>query len=220
MSKLKAVFFDLDGTLKLYRDPYHFIHSRLGWGEKTQQFAEMYKRGEIDSDDWIRRDVELWRGLRRDFLTDLVREIPYVPGARDLAMELRHKGILSVLVSTGPQFHADLVKAELHLDYALANEVVFDSDTATGEVVIRVHEADKASIVAQVMREEGISRDECLAVGDGEADIGMFATCQFGVAVQPASEQVRRAARVVLEEPNLSGLLAGVYRLVPAWQDV
>jgi len=219
MSKLRAVFFDLDGTLKLNRDPYHFVHQRLGWGEKTQQFADMYRRGQINSDEWIRRDVELWRGLHRDMLAALVGEIPYTPGAKQAIAELKRRGILTIVVSTGPQVHADLVKAELYLDRAIANEVVFQADVATGEVVIHVHEADKASIVAEVLAQENISRDECLAVGDGEADIGMFAMCRLGVAVQPVSEQVRRAAQIVLEEPNLGGLLTEVYRVVPEWQN-
>ena len=183
MSNLRAVFFDLDGTLKLCRDPYHFIHQRLGWGEKTQEFTAMYRLGQIDSDEWIRRDVALWRGLHRDFLTDLVRQIPYTPGAREAISELKRRGILTALVSTGLQFHADLVKADLLLDYAIANEVVFDGDIATGE-----------------------------------ADIGMFAMCRIGVAVQPASELVRCAAQIVLEEPNLARLLATVSQFVPEWQ--
>ncbi len=218
MSNLRAVFFDLDGTLKLCRDPYHFIHQRLGWGEKTQEFTAMYRLGQIDSDEWIRRDVALWRGLHRDFLTDLVRQIPYTPGAREAISELKRRGILTALVSTGLQFHADLVKADLLLDYAIANEVVFDGDIATGEAVIHVHEANKASIVSDLMEKENISKDECLAVGDGEADIGMFAMCRIGVAVQPASELVRCAAQIVLEEPNLARLLATVSQFVPEWQ--
>jgi phosphoserine phosphatase len=220
MSKLRAAFFDLDGTLKLDRDPYRFIHRSLGWGEKTQQFAEMYKRGEIDSDEWIRRDVRLWRGLRRDFLAALVGQIPYTPGARQVVAELKRIGALVVVVSTGPQFHADLVKAELDLDCAIANEVVFEAGVATGEVIIYVHEADKAGIVADLLAKRGISRDECLAVGDGEADVGMFAVCRLGVAVQPVSERVRRSAQIVLDRPDLSRLLAAVYRLVPEWQSV
>jgi len=218
MSNLRAAFFDLDGTLKLHRDPYLFIHQRLGWGEKTQQFAAMYGLGQIDSDEWIRRDVALWRGLHRDFLTDLVRQIPYTPGAKDAIEELKRRGVLIAVVSTGLQIHANLIKADLQLDYAIANEVVFDGDIATGEVIIHVHEADKASIVRDLMEKKDISRDECLAIGDGEADVGMFAMCRIGIAIQPVSERVRRAAQIVLEEPDLGRLLATVCKLVPEWQ--
>lgn len=220
MSKLRAAFFDLDGTLKLERDPYQVIHRSLGWGEKTQQFAEMYRRGEIDSDEWIRRDVRLWRGLRRDFLTALVAQIPYTPGAGQVVTELKRAGALVVVVSTGPQFHADRVKEELSLDCAIANEVVFETDVATGEVIINVREADKASIVTDLLKKTGISGDECLAVGDGEADVGMFEVCRLGVAVQPFSERVRRSAQIVLDRPDLSQLLTEVYELIPEWQGV
>jgi phosphoserine phosphatase len=216
---LKAVFFDLDGTLKLYRDPYQYIHAHLGFGEQTRQLFEMYQRGEIDSDEWIRRDVAVWRGLSRSQLVEWLGRIPYTPGAKELARTLRARGVITAVISTGLQLHADMVKADLQLDYAMANQVVFENDLATGEVIIRVHESEKASIVQKIMGQENVLRDECLAVGDGESDIGMFKICRIGVAVRPMSERVRQSAHIVLEEARLDGLLLAVWGLVPEWQN-
>ena len=217
---LRAVFFDLDGTLKINRDPYHFIHKRVGFPEKTQQFAAMFKSGEIDSDEWIRRDVALWRGLRRSLIVDLVRQIPYTPGAKATVRELKSRRATIAIVSTGLQVHADVVKTELGLDYAIANEVVFEGEIATGEAIIHVHEADKASIVSHIMDIEKLSQDECLAVGDGESDIGMFAACRIGVAIRPMSKRVRQAADIVFENTDLGDLLPAACALVPEWRTV
>ena len=214
---LRAVFFDLDGTLKLYRDPYHYIHKHLGFPDKTRQFAAMFKRGEIDSDEWIRRDVALWRGLHRSRMVDIVRQIPYTPEAKETVRELKTRGLTIAIVSTGLQIHADVVKAELGLDYAIANEVVFEGEMATGEAIIHVHEADKARVVSHIMDIENVSPDECLAVGDGESDIGMFETCRIGVAIHPMSDRVRRAADIVFENTYLGNLLPAACALVPEW---
>jgi len=217
---LRAVFFDLDGTLKLYRDPYYYIHKHLGFPEKTQQFAALFKRGEIDSDEWIRRDVALWRGLQRSLMIDLIRQIPYAPGTEETVRELKSRGLTTAIVSTGLQIHADMVKTELGLDYATANEVIFEKGMATGEAIIHVHEADKAGIVSHIMEMENLSPDECLAVGDGESDIGMFAACRIGVAIHPMSERVRQAADIVFENTHLGGLLPAACALVPEWKYV
>lgn len=215
---LKLVFFDLDGTLKLCPDPYQHIHRHLGFPEVTRCFAAMFERGEIDSDEWIRRAVAMWQGLYRGQILDLVRQIPYAPGARETVGYLKTRGITTAVVSTGLQCHADIVRAELGLDYAVANEVVFEGGTATGEVTIRVHETGKASVVSDIMEIEEVSPDECLAVGDGEADIGMFETCRIGIAVRPASDKVRRAAHFVLEDEHLGNLVPAARALVPEWQ--
>lgn len=214
---LKLVFFDLDGTLKLCPDPYQHIHEHLGLPEVARDFAAMFERSEIDSDEWIRRDVALWRGQNRSEMLDLVRQIPYTPGARETVRRLKTRGIRIAVVSTGLQIHADTVKAELGLDHAVANQIVFDGDAATGEVVIQVHEEDKASVVSDIMEIEGVSPHECLAVGDGEADIGMFETCRVGIAIRPASDEVRRAADSVLEDGHLGNLIPAARALVPEW---
>ena len=217
---LRAVFFDLDGTLKINRDPYHFIHKHVGFPEKTQQFAALFESGEIDSDEWIRRDVALWRGLRRSLIVDLVRQIRYAPGARETVRELKSRGLTIAIVSTGIQIHADVVKTELGLDYAIANEVIFEGEMATGEAIIHVHEAEKASIVSHIMNIDNLSPDECLAVGDGESDIGMFAACRIGVAIRPMSNRVRQAADIVFETTHLGDLRPVACALVPEWRTV
>ena len=106
------------------------------------------------------------------------------------------------------------------MDYAIANEVVFEGELATGEAIIHIHEADKASVVRHIMDIENVSPDECLAVGDGESDIGMFETCRIGVAIHPMSERVRRAADIVFEDTHLGNLLPAACALVPEWKNV
>ena len=150
-------------------------------------------------------------------MVDIVRQIPYTPEAKETVRELNTRGVTIAIVSTGLQIHADVVKAELGLDYAIANEVVFEGEMATGEAIIHVHEADKARVVSHIMDIENVSPDECLAVGDGESDIGMFETCRIGVAIHPMSDRVRRAADIVFENTYLGNLLPAACALVPEW---
>jgi phosphoserine phosphatase len=212
---LKAAFFDLDGTLKLERDPYVFIHRRLGLQEAASALPILYQKGEIDSDEWIRRDVALWKGVHRNRLVELLREIPYLPGAAGLVRALQMRGVVTAAVSSGLQIHADMVRADLGLDYALANELKFDHrGICRGEVLIRVHETAKADVVRDIMRREGLPPDACVAIGDGEADVGMFELCRVGIAVQPVSSHVRAAADIVVEQADLTGVLDALDRYV------
>jgi phosphoserine phosphatase len=214
---LRAVFFDVDGTLKLAPDPYPDLHDRHGLGAIARTLPGLYARGEIDSDEWMRRDSALWRGVRRSQLSEWLREGPYAPGAAEAVRWLRTHGVAVIAVSSGLQLHAEQVRDDLGLDEVRANDLQFADGTCTGEIVIRVHEAGKGDVVREIMAGRGLRAEECLAVGDNDADVGMFQCCRLGVAVRPLTAHVRAAAGLVIEEADLTGLVPAVERLFPDW---
>jgi phosphoserine phosphatase len=214
---LRAAFFDVDGTLKLAPDPYPDLHDRHGSGVIARTHPGMYARGEIDSDEWMRRDSALWRGVPRLQLVEWLREGPYVPGAAETVRWLRAHGVAVVAVSSGLQLHAEQVRDDLGLDEIWANDLQFAGETCTGEIFIRVHEAGKGEVVKAIMARRQLRAEECLAVGDSDADVGMFQCCRLGVAVRPLNAHVRAAAGLVIEQADLTGLILAVGRLFPDW---
>ncbi len=163
---LRLAVFDLDGTLKQVRDPYVYLHERLGVLEQARDFPDMYARGEITSEEWCALDAALWRGVERARLEALLRDIPYTPGAREVVAELKGRGVKVAVVSSGLTLHAAQVRAELGLDYAVANELLFENGRATGQIRIHVRHEDKGAVMRQIMAREGVGTGECLAVGD------------------------------------------------------
>jgi phosphoserine phosphatase len=103
------------------------------------------------------------------------------------------------------------------MDRVFANEILFKDGVATGEARSCVPEGGKGRIVAQLQAEFGVARDECMAVGDSTSDADMFRQVQVGAAVNPSSEQVRAAAGLVLEAPDLWPLLPRVQEMMPGW---
>lgn len=72
-------------------------------------------------------------------------------------------------------------------------------------------ERGKGPIVTQLQAELGIGP------GDSSSDADMFTHVQIGVAVNPSSEQVRAAAHLLLQEPDLRPLLPRLRAMVPGW---
>lgn len=215
--KLRLAFFDLDGTLKQARDPYVYLHERLGTWEASQSFFQKGLSGELDYDEWLRLDAALWKGTSQATIEALFRQNPYLPGARESINALKAAGIRIALVSTGLRLHAEQVQSELGLDSVAANDILFENGLATGRAQAHVREGDKARIVCRLQAEFGVDPGECLAVGDSASDVDMFAHVRLGVAVNPSSERVRAAAHLVLEEPDLRPLLPAVRKAVPGW---
>jgi phosphoserine phosphatase len=214
---LKLAIFDLDGTLKEARDPYVYLHQRLGTWEASQVFFQKGLAGELDYEEWLRLDAGLWKGVSRATMEALFRENPYLPGARETILALKRAGVLVALVSTGLCLHAEQVQAELRIDRIVANEIFFEDGIVTGEACLHIPEGGKAPVVAQLQAELGVAPEECLAVGDSSSDADMFPLVRLGVAIHPWSERVRHEAHVVLEEADLRPLLPRVEEALPGW---
>jgi len=211
--RLKLALFDLDGTLKQVRDPYIYLHQQLGTWEDAQAFFPLGLEGKIPYAEWLRRDVALWAGQPVGRIIALFRANPYLPGARETLQALKRARVTVALISTGLTLHAELVRVECGLDYAFANEALVADGHLTGEAVERVPEGSKGLIADRLMAELGVSSEELLAVGDGRSDIALFERAGVSVAVNPSSDEVRAAADIVLEEPDLRPLLS----LLRAW---
>jgi phosphoserine phosphatase len=214
---LQLAIFDLDGTLKQARDPYVFLHQRLGTWEASQAFFQKGLAGELDYDEWLRLDAALWRGVPRATMEAHFRQNPYLPGARETVLALKQAGVRVAVVSTGLGLHAELVQADLGLDRFVANEIFFDNGLASGQARAHVPEGGKGQVVAQLQAEFSVTPDECLAVGDSSSDVDMFRRVRVGVAVNPSSEAVRAAAHLVLDAPDLSPLLPRLREMEPQW---
>lgn len=217
---LRLAIFDLDGTLKQARDPYVYLHERLGTWEASQSFYHKGLAGELAYDEWLRLDVALWKGVPQATIEALLHENPYLPGARETVLALKRAGVRVAVISTGIHLQAEQVKADLGLDRAFANEILFQDGIATGEARCLVPERGKRQIVAQLQAEFGVAMEECLAVGDGTSDADIFGHVRVGVAVNPSSDRVRDAADMVLEGADLQPLLPRLEAALPGWMPV
>jgi phosphoserine phosphatase len=203
---IRLAFFDVDGTLKAERDPYVYLHRRLGTEEKSLPHLEMFKRGEIDYDEWGQLDAQLWSGQEVVHVTRLLAEIPWMPGTRQVVAPLRQRGVKIVLVSSGLDLHVKGVAAEIGAAFFFANQLCVADGHLTGELRVVVPEWGKGKIVGEVMAQAGASAAECIAVGDGLSDVDMFRRVGWSVAVAPDDDSVRQAASLTLDTADLSPL--------------
>ena len=214
---LRLAIFDLDGTLKQIRDPFIYLHKQLGVWEAAQAFSVKGLAGELEHEEWLRLDAAMWKGIERTTIESLLRQNPYLPGARETVTALKQAGVWVALVSTGLCLHAQQVQTDLGVDRIFANQLLFQDGVASGQFRHHVAEGGKGPIVTRLQREYGVGSDECLAVGDGTSDIDMFDRARVGVAVNPSSQLVRDASDLVLDTPDLGPLLPRLRAMAPGW---
>lgn len=76
-----------------------------------------------------------------------------------------------------------------------------------GELMVLPSGVTKATGLADVLAEMGLSPHDAFAVGDAENDHALLESCELGVAVGNAVESLKRHADLVLSAPNGQGII-------------
>lgn len=216
---LKLAVFDLDGTLKRERDPYVYLHRRLGTLEAADAFTAKGISGEISYEEWLRLDTGLWTGQPRALLVQHLRQNPYLPGARETVAGLKARGVTVAIISSGLLLHAQMVAEELGIGPVLGNEISFDGEgnaaVVNGRTTVHVPYGGKQAVLRRLQADLGIAPAETLAAGDTRSDLGLFSLAAVAVAVQPDHPDVASAAHIILPDGDLSSLLPRLREVAP-----
>jgi phosphoserine phosphatase len=207
---LKFVAFDMDGTLVDVSSSWAAVHAHFG--DHNLDGLRRFLANEIDDEEFIRSDVEIWRRHAPDLtvqdLEEILARVPLMPGAAELMAGLRRRGVLTGIVSGGLDVLARRVARELRMDVALANGVRVDSDgRLTGAGIVRVPIHGKEEVLARLQLQFGLSPAETAAVGNSEIDVGLFRRSRLGIAFRPEDEAVKAGAHRIVVEHDLVRVL-------------
>jgi len=183
---VKIAFLDCDGTLTRVKSSWEYLHRRLEiWDNFADEYQALFRSGAIDYHEFCRRDALLWKGLPVSRVREMVEEIPYHEGSREAVEALRGMGIHTVIISTGLSFLIDRVKNDLGIHMALSNDLLAEDGVLTGDIRINVDYEKKGSLVTNILKELGFTREEACAVGDGEGDTDMFRAVSLPIGFHP-----------------------------------
>jgi phosphoserine phosphatase len=208
--KYKFVAFDLDGVLVDTFSSWVWMHEHFKVNNDHSLYA--YQRGEIDYAEFMRRDIALWLEKKKDMtiadVEEILSAVPMMEGAKDVVEELKKEGVLTAIISCGIEVLANRVAKELGIDFIVANGLVADEDgKLTGEGTLSIELADKGKPLRRLLEENGISREESVAIGNSYGDAGMFAVCGLGIAFNPQDEVVKEKADCVVEGNDLRNIM-------------
>lgn len=207
---LRLIAFDMDGTLVDVESSWAAVHAHFG--EKNTEALNLFLHDQIDDQEFLRRDIELWwkhnPGITVFDLQEILDDVRLMPGAHALFDAIHARGVTTAIISGGIDLLAKRIGRELGIDYVLANGFRVDGGgRLTGDGIIRVPIKDKESVLAQVQRQMGVTPDETAAVGNSDIDVGLFQRARIGVAFLPADDHVRRGATAVVTERDLARVI-------------
>ncbi len=196
----------MDGTLVDVDSSWGEVHRRFG--HDNTEALRLFLADRIDDEEFIRRDIELWRrdrpNLHVDELEKVLQSVPLMPGAAELLEGLRRRQVFTAIVSGGIDLLARRIGRELGIDYVLANGFRVDPEgRLTGEGIVRVPIKRKGDALAQIQRQLAVDKQETASVGNSAIDVGLFERSRIGVAFLPQDEAVRRSATALVAERDL-----------------
>ena len=212
----KLVVFDLDGTLTSERSIWEYIHVKLGkWYDYAEEYQSQFLQGKISYKQFCELDARVWKGMKVDHLRDIVRTVPFNPGADELISRLRELGLRLTLVSSGLNVLSEWVEEMYGFDYGVSNRLLHENGVLTGEVEIRVHYDRKAEWVRNIMDIFRVRSDEIIAIGDSVGDVEMFEMAGFSISFNSSSWKLDQIADVVIKGNNLSHIIPRLPPIMP-----
>lgn len=215
---VRLVCFDMDGVLIDAGSSWVLVHKHFGVENKAG--LEAYLRGEFDDEEFVRRDVALWRGVnpelhRRD-LEAIFETPPFMPGVEETVRALREAGVEMCICSGGIDLMAERVAHLLGIHHVAANGFKYDEGGfLTGEGVVRVPLNDKAAAPVRFGQELGIPLEECVSIGNSMPDASMFDVTGRSIAFHPEDQYTRDHATWTIESGPLTQVLPLLLPLAP-----
>jgi phosphoserine phosphatase len=204
----KLVIFDLDGTLTRERSIWQYIHERLGkWYGYSEQYQRRFLAGEISYEEFCELDAQVWKGMRVEALLEIVKTVPFHPGASELVRYLKDKGLKLAMVSSGLSVLSDWVHQEYGFDYSVSNELLHENGVLTGKVRIQVHYDQKAQWVRKILEQFGARPQESIAIGDSLGDKEMLQMAGFSVAFNSSCQDLEEIADICVKDQNLANII-------------
>jgi HAD superfamily hydrolase (TIGR01490 family) len=208
---VKAAFFDLDGTLlscNLVTTYAYYARNDRSLVKSAYQFAKVLLNVPVFFGlDLYSRTLfnvfffRAYRGMHRDRLVGLADDLFEVTlrpsiysGSRALLEETRARGYRNILVTGALDFTIRPIDLYFGFDEIICNHLEFRNHVATGKVLPPlVAENEKATIITEYAKREGIDLQRSCAFSDSTSDIPMLEVTGHPVATNP-TRRLRRVA--------------------------
>ena len=182
----KIFICDFDETL-VQKDILDFVCSYVGKAEESNSLIGKFIEGKEDGLSILKQRIDLLKGVNLDLIYRLIESEPYLmKGAKELFEFLKDEGYVTILCSGNIVPILNYYKDLLEIDY-----IVGSSPRIINNVIQGIELSDfngnnfKSDGCVDIIKKEGIAKENIIAIGDSPSDLGMFELAGTTMAVSP-----------------------------------
>lgn len=202
---IKLIVFDLDNVI-IDGEAIDEIGKLMDVQDQIIEITEKAMQGDVDFETAIKERVKLLKGASIEDIKKISDEMPLMKGAEETIAALKEKGYKVATISGSFDIVANSIKEKLGLDYAFSNKLLEEDGILTGEVSGPLVEGSKYDVLCKLVKDENITLEECVAVGDGANDISMIEAVKLGIAFN-AKPALKEIADKVIDNKDLMEII-------------
>lgn len=203
---IKLIAFDLDNVL-IDGEAIDEIAKLVGVETEIKKLTRKAMEGEINFETSLKERINLLKGASIADIKQVVEQMPLMEGTEETIKELKKRGYKLATITGNFEVVTERLK-DIDMDYIFCNMLHVENGIVTGEISgPLLVDGSKAEVLQKLIEDEGLSAEECAAVGDGANDIPMIQKAGLGIAFN-AKPVVKEVADIVIENKNLTELLS------------
>jgi len=199
------IVFDLDGTL-INGEIINELAKIANKGKDVADITKEAMDGETNYEISLKKRVEMLKGLKEEDLIKAIKNIPLMPGAKELVQEAKKIGYKVAIITGSFKIAADYFGKLLGADYVVSNDLIMKDGIVTGKLREPIVGEFKDRILERICEEEGISPEDCIVVGDGANDIELFKIAGLSIAFN-AVPALNKVADIIIRDKNLAKVI-------------
>lgn len=218
MKKIKLIFFDMEGTIfkktievskgNTAPSAWTLLARHLGENalKEEDETKEKWNNGKYKGYvEWMEDTIKIHKkyGLNKQFFEKVMNSIKYYKGVKETFLELIKKGYKTALISGGFKAQADRAQKDLKIPHAFtACEYFWNKN---GKLLfwnlLPCDYEGKVDFMKLIMREHGLSPEECAFVGDGKNDVHLAKEVGLSISFNGA-EELQRVSTHSINQPE------------------
>jgi phosphoserine phosphatase len=199
--KIKAVSFDMDGTLIRNTDSVRYLCTLNNNVTELERIERLESDGTIS---WIEADylkAKLIRGLDIEAVNDNFDQgIQLIQNIDKVLSFLKERRIVSVLITSGPIQVAGILGEKFGFDAIYGSDYEVENGRFTGRIKTHLDHDGKLQSLTDYCISTGISLEHCIAIGDSESDLAVFEKCGKSIAINYSDTLKGKATEYVYTE--------------------
>ncbi|PAF44342.1 phosphoserine phosphatase SerB [Helicobacter sp. 11S02629-2] len=205
---MKLVVFDFDGTL-MDNETIDELAAAYSINDEVSLITKEAMEGKIDFFSALTKRVALLKGMPLSLATKVAHSLTPMPNAKECIDRLKEAGFIVVCFSGGFSLATEYFKEVLGLDATFSNILHAKDCVLTGQVGGSMMFSDSKGVMLKSFASMlGLSKSDCIAIGDGANDLSMFEYADTRIAFC-AKPKLKEKATHIVDTKDL-GLIADI----------